>query len=334
MSISKSYHELVVKRAKVLYDPGMSQVRTWVIAMEQAGMRLDHFLTEVLEGTSRSAIQKEIKKGAIQLNGASTSVHHFLKVDDTVSWNQEEKLAKSSHIQEIPTHLVPEIMAETDDWIVLNKPVGLMVHPSATSEEATLVDWLMEHYPSMSHVGEDPTRPGIVHRLDREVSGLLVVAKTQAMFEHLKHAFGQRTVKKEYLALVHGELSKDQDDIKLKIARSTKGGRMAARPVGEEGKAAWTHYRVQERFIGATLVDVEILSGRTHQIRAHFHGIGHPVIGDPLYKRRETDRRVKPPRLMLQSIALAFPDRDGTERSFTLPQDPSFTALIEEFRRS
>lgn len=333
-ALSKKHAATVVKRGKVLYDPGMSEQREWRVSAEGAGERLDQFLTANVPETSRSAIQKAIKQEEITVNGAATSVHHFLKVDDLVVWRVKESKNSRPHLNDLAPELVPTIVAETDDWIVLNKPRGLMVHPSATSKEVTLVDWLVARCPSMTRVGEDPGRPGIVHRLDREVSGLIVVAKTQAMFDHLKNAFAQRHVKKQYIALVHGVVSKDTDDIKLKIARSAKGGRMAARPVGEEGKAAWTHFDVKERFIGATLVDVDILSGRTHQIRAHFHGIGHPVIGDHLYKRKETDRRIPSSRLMLQSVALAFPDLDGTIRSFTLPMDETFSTLIEEFRRS
>lgn len=325
---------MVVKRAKLLYDPGMSEIRMWEVPLEQAGVRLDHFLTVEMEGTTRSAIQKLIKNGEILVNDAATSVHHFLKVGDKITWNEVVHLPRNRKGAPLAPALVPTIVAETADWIVLNKPVGLIVHPSASSDETTLVDWLVEREPSITRVGEDPSRPGVVHRLDREVSGLLVIAKTQKMFDLLKEAFAQRHVKKEYLALVHGVVSKDTDDIKLKIARSTKGNRMAARPEGAEGKAAWTHYDVKERFIGATLLDVEILSGRTHQIRAHFHGIGHPIIGDPLYKLRETDRSAKFPRTMLQSVALQFKDLEGNLQSFRIDPDPSFATLIEEFRRS
>lgn len=325
---------MVVKRANLLYDPGMSEIRTWIVPAEQADTRLDHFLTVELPEITRSAIQKLIKNGEILVNDAPTSVHRFLKAGEKIVWKPVEHLPRNLKGAPLAPSLVPTIIAESADWIVLNKPVGLIVHPSASSDETTLVDWLVQRDPAIARIGEDPARPGIVHRLDREVSGLLVIAKTQPMFDLLKKAFADRRVKKEYIGLVHGVVSKDTDDIKLKIARSTKGNRMAARPVGATGKAAWTHFNVKERFIGATLVDIEILSGRTHQIRAHFFGIGHPLIGDPLYKHRETARHAKAPRLMLQSVALQFTDLDGTLRSFSIPPDPTFAALIEEFRRS
>ncbi len=312
----------------------MSQERRWEITGDQVGSRLDHFLTRELTETTRSALQKQIKAEHVLVNNAPATVHRFLKEGDVVTWSDAPTKAEQAIKASYKVAAKPTLIAETDDWLVIDKPIGLLVHPSASSDEATLIDWLLEHYPKMAKVGEDPSRPGIVHRLDRDVSGLLVIAKTQQMFDFLKESFGQRSVEKHYLAFVHGELSKEQDDIKLKIGRSHKEARMAARPIKDEGKAAWTHYAVKERFVGATLVDVEILSGRTHQIRAHFHGIGHPIIGDTLYKRKETDRRIKAPRLMLQSVSLTFADLDGTPRSFALAPDPTFQVLQEEFRRS
>jgi 23S rRNA pseudouridine1911/1915/1917 synthase len=164
----------------------------------------------------------------------------------------------------------------------------------------------------------------------------MIVAKTQAAYEELGKQFRGRTTKKTYLALVHSVIEKDEGDIKFRIARSTTAARMAARPSQEEaGKAAWTHYHVLERFRGATLVELDILSGRTHQIRAHMHALGRPVIGDTLYALKKTERNVKAPRLMLQSIRLSFVDpQNNEEKSFSLPPDPAFTKLVEEFRVS
>lgn len=314
----------------------MSIKHEWKIEGEQVDMRLDLFLTSMLPEQTRSALQKLIKSAHVLVNGEAGTVHRFLKDGDIVTYQEKEAVILSITPQKLDPKLEPTVIEETDEWVVLNKPAGLLVHPSSSSTEPTLIDWLMVRYPAMSHIGEDPVRPGIVHRLDREVSGLLVVAKTQKMFDHLKIAFSQRTVKKEYIAFAHGVINKDTDDIKLRIARSHKEPRMAARPVGEEeGKAAWTHFDVKERFIGATLVSVDILSGRTHQIRAHFHGIGHPIIGDHLYKIKTLDRHMsKNVPLMLQSVALAFSDLEGNLHEFSLPPLPMFADLASEFRRS
>lgn len=302
---------------------------TWTVEATDKEMRLDHFLTREMTDLTRSSIQKSIKYGKVTINNKIASVHQFLKTGNIIVWNEEAVSLRRPLIKK--EVLLPRIIKETADWLVVEKPRGLLTHPSSSSDEATLVDWFLDHVPSATKVGEDPSRPGIVHRLDRDVSGLMVIAKTQAAFDALKEAFAQRTVEKKYLAMVHGEISKEEDEIKLRIARSSSKPRMAARPPKDGGKAAWTHYRVLERFVGATLVDVEILSGRTHQIRAHFHGIGHPIMGDSIYTRKQTDRNIKPPCLLLQSVHLAFNDPTSGERQvFDLTPDPAFDVVREQ----
>lgn len=304
---------------------------SWIIEATHADERLDVFLTGAVPEHSRSAIQKAIKQGQILVNDAPATVHRFLKTGDRVGWNESAPTETTKTAEALPE---PRIIKETADWLVIDKPRGLLTHPSVSKNQPSLVDWFLKHVPQAKQVGEDPSRPGVVHRLDKEVSGLLVLAKTQAAFDALKKAFAQRTVEKRYLALVHGEVPKEEDDIKLLIARSSSKARMAARPPKDGGKAAWTHYKVRERFVGATLLDIEILSGRTHQIRAHLHGIGHPVMGDPIYKRKQTDRNIKQPtRVLLQSIHLAFNDPTTGEReTFDIPPDQAFTAMSDFLR--
>ncbi len=304
---------------------------SWIIEESQANIRLDVFLTGAIPEHSRSAIQKAIKQGQVLVNGTEAAVHRFLKAGDRIEWNTPTSAAPTEMVEDLPE---PRIIKETADWLVIDKPRGLLTHPSVSKNQPSLVDWFLKHAPEATQVGEDPSRPGIVHRLDKEVSGLLVLAKTQAAFDALKRDFAQRKVEKRYLALVHGEVPKEEDDIKLLIARSSSKARMAARPPKDGGKAAWTHYKVRERFVGATLLDVEILSGRTHQIRAHLHGIGHPIMGDPLYKRKQTDRNIKQPtRVLLQSIHLAFNDPTTGEReTFDISPDQAFTTMSEFLR--
>ncbi|HEU0051262.1 MAG TPA: RluA family pseudouridine synthase [Patescibacteria group bacterium] len=315
----------------------------WTISDTNAGERLDVFLCAQLPKTSRAAVQKHIKAGGVLVNTKPVSVHHFLKKDDAVQWMELPSQKKSKRSGETkrtatPAESIqsPEIIQESADWIVLNKPTGLLVHPDGKTEEPSLIDWLLKHAPAVAKVGEDPSRPGIVHRLDREVSGLMVIAKTQSAYEDLKKQFAEHSTEKTYLALVHGEMPRDEGDIKFRIARSSSKARMAARPkTEEEGRAAWTHYVLEERFVGASLVKLTILSGRTHQIRAHLHALGHGVIGDPLYTHKKTDRNIKTPRLMLQSVGLAFTDPSTHERlRFSLNPDPLFSKFIQEFRHS
>lgn len=304
------------------------------------GERLDIFLASEWPDTTRSQIAKRIKAGEILVNGKTASVHQFLKEGDEIR-SGAAKPAKTASKQGISAHLdtaqnpfLPklEILKETTDWIVLNKPIGIVVHPDKQHEHGTLVDLLLAHAPSMAKVGEDPSRPGIVHRLDKEVGGLMVVAKTQRAFEHLKKQFAQHSVDKRYRALVYGEITEEEGDLKFRIDRSRTKARMAAKPVQSEGgKAAWTHYRVVQRFHHATLLELTILSGRTHQIRAHLFAYNHPVIGDPLYTRRGLPRSIKAPHTLLQSTHLAFID-PATESlvEFDLPVTETFTSIQEQ----
>jgi len=328
----------------------MKPQHTWTIDETHAEWRLDLFLNESLPELTRSGIQKHIRNKNVTVNGKTVTVHHFLKTEDRVEWIKNDEthvkprrgatrpnadvlhLAAADRGEAAPI-AEPTIVAETKDWLVINKPIGLLVHPSSGREnEPSLIDWLMAHDKKIDRVGEDPLRPGIVHRLDREVSGLMVIAKTQAAYDSLHDQFAKRKTIKHYLALVHGEIAKDEGDIKFRIARSSTKARMAARPAGAEGgRAAWTHFDVKKRFRGATLLELQILSGRTHQIRAHLHGIGHPVIGDDLYQRTQTDRNITPPRLMLQSILLSFTDpTTGKEQTFTLEPDKAFAEVEKE----
>lgn len=320
--------------------------QTWTIPWGSNGKRLDHFLTEELPDTTRSQIAKLLKRGAGTVNGKPATVHHFLKTGDFVVFDPEyhpELKRKPVHTQSF-TRTTPkagtiptvEIVEETKQWLVVNKPAGLLVHPVTGSEgtEPTLVDFLVAHDPAIAKIGEDPERPGIMHRLDKEASGLMVVAKTQNAYDDLKKQFAEHTTDKRYVALVYGEMEKEEGDIKFRIARSKTKQRMAARPEHEPvGKAAWTHFKVIEAFKNASLLEVTILSGRTHQIRAHLLAMNHPIMGDPLYSRRSEDRNIKAPRLMLQNVHLGFIDPETKEKKeFDLPPAAEFADVIKTLK--
>lgn len=310
--------------------------RTWKIDEAANDERLDVFLSHELELT-RSQIVKRLKSGAATVNGKPVTPHHFLKTGNTVVFDDAPReTAKPKHATQIvqPTSTVAphfKLIDETPDYLVIDKPSGVIVHPDAKQTTGTLVDALIEHDPKIAKVGEDPSRPGIVHRLDREVSGLMVIAKTQAAYDSLKKQFAEHSVEKRYIALVFGEVRQDEGDLKFRIARSTTKGRMAARPEGEEtGKAAWTHYKTLKRFKHASLLELTILSGRTHQIRAHLLAFSHPVIGDTLYVRKSENRNLTAPRLMLQSVWLEFNDPStGERKTYTLKPAPEF-AFVEK----
>ncbi len=295
---------------------------TFVVDSTDAGQRLDKFLVQRFPERSRTRIQKWITNGLVTVNEKEVSKHHFLDHQDVVAVNIQEEPEKrdDSMKQDIP------VLHEDEEIIVLNKPIGILVHPAQKHNEWTLVDFLKEHCPSIQEVGEDPQRPGIVHRLDRNVSGVMVVAKTQQAFEHLKKQFADRTVKKEYRAIVFGIPSEEAGVIKFTIARSkTKQGKMAARPEHEEGKDAWTEYEVlrtfRERY---SSLAVSIKTGRTHQIRAHLAAIDHPVVGDALYYSNHYKSKKEFPRLLLHAYKLELEQPVSGERigfEATIPED-------------
>lgn len=215
-----------------------------------------------------------------------------------------------------------KIIFEDENTLVVEKPAGLEVASEKEKDELTLVDWLVKKYPAISKVGPDPARPGIVHRLDKNASGLLVAAKTEAAFENLTKQFKERTIKKEYTTLVHGEVTQDEGTIEFPIARANSG-RFAALPLGSEaGRMAVTEYEIVERFKNFTLLKVKIKTGRTHQIRVHLFALGYPVVGDNLYRSKKTKEPILP-RLFLHAAKMSFKNLDGKEQEFEsdLPEE-------------
>ncbi len=215
-----------------------------------------------------------------------------------------------------------KIIYEDKNILVVDKPAGLEVASEREKSEPTLVDWLVKKYPSIAKVGPDPARPGIVHRLDKNASGMLLVAKTEAAFELLSKQFKERTVKKEYTVLVHGVVTQDEGTIEFPIARANSG-RFAALPLGSEsGRLAITEYEIVERFKNFTLLKVKIKTGRTHQIRVHLFALGYPVVGDKLYRSKKIKEPILP-RLFLHASKIFFTDLEGKRQELesNLPED-------------
>lgn len=222
---------------------------------------------------------------------------------------------------------------EDDDVLVLDKPSGIAVHPAPGVEGPTLVEALLAERPTIAGVGEDPSRPGIVHRLDKDVSGVMIVAKTPLAYLFLKQQFLEHTLTKEYTALVHGALPKDVDTIRVHIGRSARHARMAARPVSQEGREAITHYETQTRYRNFTLARIVIETGRTHQIRASFHAIGHPVAGDPLYRvKRYKSFPLPRPFLHASRLTLTLPN--GERKTFESPLPNELVAALHSIEKS
>jgi len=218
-----------------------------------------------------------------------------------------------------------EIIHTAEDFIVVNKPAGLLVHKTGAKDftEPTLADFLLKKFPKIKTVGDEPTvRPGIVHRLDRDVSGLMVVCLSQKFFDHLKKEFQNHEVEKQYLALVHGEIPRPEGTIEFNIARKATGEKMSARPRGEkEGeKEAITHFEVLENFKKYALVKVDLETGRTNQIRVHFNAYGHPLVGDFTYRPKKLKPRKYEKelgRVFLHARKLGFYDLANQWQEFT-----------------
>jgi len=224
--------------------------------------------------------------------------------------------------------ITPKIVQVEKDYIVVEKPAGVLVHPTQAGEKDTLIDFVLKKYKEIKKVGDSAERPGIVHRLDKEASGLLVIARTQEMFEYLKKQFQDRTVEKEYCVLVYGPMSLEHGVIDFDIDRG-KEGRMVSRPKTnafsvasapnvQPGKEAITEYFL-EKIIGRfSLLRIKIYTGRTHQIRAHMFAFNHPVVGDKLYCNKKLIKKNEPKldRLFLHSAKLCFSDLAGEKKCF------------------
>lgn len=307
-----------------------------IITKESQGQRLDKFLNEQLAEFSRSQIQKMIKSGAILVNGQKVNVHKFLKSGDIIKLPPPYEGGGKGEVRNqnfIPHPNPPllkgreliKIIAETDDFLVIEKPAGLLVHPTDKKETGTLVDWLIDKYPKIRNIGEDPLRSGLVHRLDKDVSGLMLIPKTQESFDYFKQQFKLRTIDKRYLALVYGQVSQDTDKINFVIGRSkNKEGIFAARPqkLTTGDKLAVTEFDVKDRFKNYTLLEIKILTGRTHQIRVHLKAYGHPIVGDNLYFNKKLKTKKGLSRIFLHAHYLLFTGLDGKlyEFSSSLPE--------------
>jgi len=285
-----------------------------------AGLRLDRFLVGEFPRFSRSRIQDLIRQGFITLNRKQTRPRATVHSGDVIHLNEPAP----DKIDVLPEHIPLHILFEDDDLLVLNKAAGMVVHSGAGNRSGTLVNALLGHCAKLSGIG-GKERPGIVHRLDKETTGCLVVAKNDTAHQNLSRQFAEHTVEKIYLALVAGKIRKPFGIIDAAIGRHpVHRQRMAIAPT--RGRVAQTAYRVLRSGEAISLVECVLHTGRTHQIRVHLHHLGHPVLGDKVYGRRRASNF---PRQMLHAWKLGFRHPgNGKWKTFEAPLPNDFAAAI------
>lgn len=291
----------------------------FIVTAEEAGVRLDQYLTARLPNFSRSRVQAVVRAGEVLLNRLPAKMGQKLRVGDELVWHEPAPEAcETAEPSDIPLN----ILFEDQYLLVINKATGLVVHPGAGHRQGTLVSALLHHCGTLSQLG-GAERPGIVHRLDRETSGCLVVAKADEVHRHLSAQFAGREVKKTYLALVEGGPRLRNGTVNAAIGRHKTHRQKMAVCEPERGREAVTDYRVIASNNGRSLVECRPRTGRTHQIRVHMKHLGCPVLGDPLYGKRGNFHRH-----MLHAWKLSFRHPvTGREMNFEAPAPEEFVAL-------
>ena len=294
----------------------MRRKRVITVSPAAAGIRLDRCLAGCMQEISRTRIQAVIRSGGVLLNGAPAKASEIVRAGDEVLWCESPSMrCESAQAQEMPL----ELLFEDDFLAVLSKPAGMVVHPGPGHKGGTLVSGLLHHFGSLSQIG-GVERPGIVHRLDKETSGCLVVAKTDAAHRSLAAQFAGREVGKVYLALVSGTPRRRSGVVDAPISRHPVNRKKMAVCAPGRGRAAVTEYRVLSSEGGVTLMECRPRTGRTHQIRVHLKHLGCPVLGDPLYGRRGSFSRH-----MLHAWKLEFRHPlDGRLLAFEAAVPPEF----------
>ncbi len=297
-----------------------SDVRRLAVRPAEAGQRLDRFLQARCPDLSRSRCASLVRDGHITVNGAAAKPSALVRAGDTVEVIVPPPEPLDLAAQDIPLTVV----YQDEHLLVVDKPAGLTVHPAPGHPDSTLVNALLALLPNLKGIG-GALRPGIVHRLDKDTSGLMVVAKTDAAHASLTKQLAERRVKKTYIALVQDRLKHDEGEVDAPIARHPRHRQRMS--VVEGGREAQTRYKVVRRYANCTLVEVYPLTGRTHQIRVHFAAIGHPLVGDALYGHRSP----LVARHFLHAAKLGFwmPPSETEWREFEAPLPPDLQAALD-----
>ncbi len=300
------------------------------LQVEETSDRIDRYLSQELPDLSRSRIQQLIEQGVVQVNGkVCTSKKTTVQSGDRISLVIPD--AKPLDLQ--PEAIPLDVLYEDDSLIIINKPAGLVVHPAAGHESGTLVNALLAHCQNLAGIG-GVQRPGIVHRLDKDTTGAIAIAKTDFAHQHLQAQLKAKTARRQYLGLVYGSPSVQSGTIDQPIGRHlVDRKKMAVVPVEKGGRPAVTHWQVQERLGNYTLMHFQLETGRTHQIRVHSAYLGHPIVGDPVYSSGHS-LGVNLPGQALHAWRLTLQHPVSEEWiEVTAPVPKTFTTLLEVLRR-
>lgn len=300
---------------------------TFAAEKEDVGTRIDVFLAENMEDLSRSGVQKLIDEGMITLNGGKTKANYKLREKDII----DVTVPEVKEVEILPEDIPLDILYEDADVIVVNKPQGMVVHPAPGHTSGTLVNALMFHCGDDLSGINGEKRPGIVHRIDKDTSGVLMVAKNDMAHQSLAAQLAEHSITRKYNAVVYNGFNEDEGTVNKPIGRNPQDRKKMA-VTEKHSRHAVTHYRVIERMEKFTLIEAQLETGRTHQIRVHMTYIGHPLLGDPVYGPKKQPVSLEGQALHARVLGFIHP-RTGEYMEFEAPLPPHFEALLERLRK-
>ena len=301
--------------------------RLEVITQEFKGNRLDVYLAELLDDWTRSAIKRQIDNGGVLVNGKKAKAGYLLRTGEEIAID----FVEDTRLDDIvPENIQLDIVFEDEDIVVINKPQGMVVHPAPGNYTGTLVNALLYRFGNMSDIN-GKIRPGIVHRIDKDTSGLLVVAKNNQAHEHLAKQIAVHSCFRRYVALLEGNVKEEKGTIKTLINRDSKDRKKMA--VSLSGREAITHFKIAEKFDGYTLMDFQLETGRTHQIRVHSKHMGHPIVGDKTYGFAKQKFNLEGQLLHAKELELTHP-RTGERMTFYAEIPTYFTNVLKKLKKT
>ena len=300
---------------------------TFAAEKEDVGTRIDVFLAENMEDLSRSGVQKLIDEGMITLNGGKTKANYKLREKDII----DVTVPEVKEVEILPEDIPLDILYEDADVIVVNKPQGMVVHPAPGHTSGTLVNALMFHCGDDLSGINGEKRPGIVHRIDKDTSGVLMIAKNDMAHQSLAAQLAVHSITRKYNAVVYNGFNEDEGTVNKPIGRNPQDRKKMA-VTEKHSRHAVTHYRVIERMEKFTLIEAQLETGRTHQIRVHMTYIGHPLLGDPVYGPKKQPVSLEGQALHARVLGFIHP-RTGEYMEFEAPLPPHFEALLERLRK-